>query len=572
MPRAPRGPAACGARGEHPLRERAASGASSTSHSEPSAARRTRASGRPVDADGVWQRRRGGDDGALGAVGRGRVERPRSPRRARACSAAARPVWHEEAPQRARRPARSASSPAARAERVGIAAASRRRGRASRPWTSSAPWPGAGTNTAPSSGVAVTSSRPSRASPAAASTSASTSPAASLRSRVSTLPRSSTTSRSGRTASSCARRRSALVPTRAPGASASSDGAPTSTSRGSSRAGTAAIAVPGASSPGTSLALWTARSISPASSARSSAPVQRDLSPTSRGEVARRRDLDDLGIRAEPLRDPARLRQRERAAARPEPQAQGRRSSRTSPPGCSATRRVLEPEQLAQQRQPRVAAVGVERPQPLRRLVQQPLDGGAQHRLDALAVALGHALPALRVLGEQLLDQPVGLLAQRGDRRQHLERPEPAGERLDLLLDDALGAARLDPALVVRARDLRLQAVDVDERDAGQRRALGIDVARHREVEQQQRPPAARLGDERQLLGADDRVRRGGRGDDDVGPLELAPAARRTRSCRRRSAARARSPARAGGWRRTSSRRPARSARARSARPSRPRR
>ena len=201
----------------------------------------------------------------------GRPAKARSPA-ARACTPIA--VWHE-APRRAA--TRRSASSAAREAASSIAAA----GMPSRPWTSSAPWPGAGTKTGPSSGVAVTSSRPRRASPAAASTSASTSPPASLRSRVSTLPRSSRTSRSGRTASSCARRRSALVPTRAPGASASSDGAPTSTSRGSSRAGTAAIVVPGASSPGTSLALWTARSISPASSARSSAPVQRDLSPGS---------------------------------------------------------------------------------------------------------------------------------------------------------------------------------------------------------------------------------------------------------------------------------------------------
>ena len=49
----------------------------------------------------------------------------------------------------------------------------------------------------------------------------------------------------------------------------------------------------------------------------------------------------------------------------------------------------------------------------------------------------------------------------------------------------------------------------------------GIDVARHGQIDQQQRPPVALLHHRGQLLRPDDRVRRGGRGDDDVGPHEL---------------------------------------------------
>jgi hypothetical protein len=71
-------------------------------------------------------------------------------------------------------------------------------------------------------------------------------------------------------------------------------------------------------------------------------------------------------------------------------------------------------------------------------------------------------------------------------------------------------------------RTCACRPVDVDQRDAGQQAALRVDVARHGEVQQQQRPPRARRHDHGQLLGADDRVRRGGGGDDDVGPLELA--------------------------------------------------
>ena len=332
-----------------------------------------------------------------------------------------------------------------------------------------------------------------------------------------------------------------------------------------------------ASSPGTSLALCTATSISPSSSARSSAPVQRDLSPTAALQVARGRDLHDLHVArraAPPPSAPARARARcPRVPSRSAAQERRRELAhlgRGAAPPRRARRRARTARAAAR------AARGAGR----RRAPGARCVGSCSSRLTAARSIASTRSRSRSVSPSQRgafsasssADEPVGLLAQRGDRRQHLERPEPARERLDLLLDDALGAARLDPALVVRARDLRLQAVDVDQRHARQRARSRVDVARHREVEQQQRPAAARRGDERELLGADDRVRRGGRGDDDVGALELRRAARRTRSCRRRSAGRARSRARAGGWRRTSSRRPARTAPARSARRSRRRR
>ena len=91
---------------------------------------------------------------------------------------------------------------------------------------------------------------------------------------------------------------------------------------------------------------------------------------------------------------------------------------------------------------------------------------------------------------------------------------------LDLLLDDPLGLARLrlaDPAV---ARDHRLEVVDVVQRHAADLRARGVDVARHREVDQQHRPPLARVHHLRELACLEQQVRRGGRRDDDVGPLE----------------------------------------------------
>ena len=63
------------------------------------------------------------------------------------------------------------------------------------------------------------------------------------------------------------------------------------------------------------------------------------------------------------------------------------------------------------------------------RLVQQPVHDRAGEHLDALAVALGEALPAPGVLGQQAVDHRVAARAQRGQRRQHLERAEPAARR-----------------------------------------------------------------------------------------------------------------------------------------------
>ena len=48
----------------------------------------------------------------------------------------------------------------------------------------------------------------------------------------------------------------------------------------------------------------------------------------------------------------------------------------------------------------------------------------------------------------------------------------------------------------------------------------GVDVPRHGEVDQQHRPPVARAHHLRELARLEQQMRRGGRGDDDVGALE----------------------------------------------------
>ena len=66
-------------------------------------------------------------------------------------------------------------------------------------------------------------------------------------------------------------------------------------------------------------------------------------------------------------------------------------------------------------------------------------------------------------------------------------------------------------------RELLLQALEVDQRDAGQRPHGRVDVAGQREVEDRERPAAAGLDGARDEVERHDDAGRAGRGDDDVG-------------------------------------------------------
>ena len=230
--------------------------------------------------------------------------------------------------------------------------------------------------------------------------------------------------------------------------------APQSASRGSARAGAPTIASPSASSPGTSLAECTARSTSPSSSAASIVSTQRRLSaPSPRSPPVRSTTVSTGAVDAPG--DELRLAQRERAAARPEPQR------RPPPRGCrcvasraSRTVRALrrtprlgrvvvaaQREEVAQQLDLAVAALGVE-----------ALAGGSSARAagapsTARASAsmrarsrLRRRLPAARVLLEHA--------ARRSRRRAARSAaivgrtsswPSQRAKRCDLLLDDRLG-------------------------------------------------------------------------------------------------------------------------------------
>ena len=302
------------------------------------------------------------------------------------------------------------------------------------------------------------------------------------------------------TASSCARRRSALVPDpRALAARASSAGAPTSTSRGSARGGAAAISrCPSASSPGTSLAECTARSISPASSAASSAPTQRDLSPRARSTSPAVVIVDELDVAAEqrappraPAPAPARCRGC-RSAAR----VNARRSGRTSAAlGRSAAAALVEPEQLAQELQARVAVLGARaRCTRTRRLVQQPLDDRARRAPRRARGRARSATPSGPRSRPAARRRRVAARAQRGQRRQHLERARasPRTPGSPPRRCPRRGAPR--PGARMRcARPGACSAVDVEQRHARQLARTSGSMSRGtaRSISSSGRPPRA---------------------------------------------------------------------------------
>ena len=312
---------------------------------------------------------------------------------------------------------------------------------------------------------------------------------------------------------------------------------PATRRRPARRAGRRAAGAPTSSSPsgnslGTSFALCTARSMSPASSASSSSLTQRSLSRT-RGPAAlrspRRRDRDQLGVAANrsatvcacasasglarvPILTAKRgaaagARCRARRPARPRATA-----SSGAPSSPNSSRMICRRPWLRPSPSVRRCSVG----SCSSRFMTERATASTRAQ-----VALGDRLPAVGVLGQHLLDDRVAVVAQRADRRLHGERPEPLGEARDLLLDNRLGAQRLGLANRDRVRDARLQVVHVVERHAVQVAAGGVDVARHGDVDEQQRAAAAGAHDELELLLAEDRMRRRGRGDDDVGAHEL---------------------------------------------------
>src|SRR5207248_7275506 len=116
----------------------------------------------------------------------------------------------------------------------------------------------------------------------------------------------------------------------------------------------------------------------------------------------------------------------------------------------------------------------------------------------------------------------LGPRTQRSDRRHDVERRLPCSEPLRLLGDDRLRALGLAPPAGERLGHDGLEIVDVVEVAALELADRRIEVARHRQIDEEERPaatPAERL---RHLFATKDEAGSARRRDDHVGPLELA--------------------------------------------------
>ena len=160
----------------------------------------------------------------------------------------------------------------------------------------------------------------------------------------------------------------------------------------------------------------------------------------------------------------------------------------------------VEAEELAERADLEIGVLAIGRAlQTHRRLVQESVGDRVGEHLDPLAVGRRQALPAGRVLGEDLRDDRVGALPQSGDRRHHLLGAHPALEAAQLGVEDPAGAAGLRLAAGCVPLDDRLHLVDVVEADPLDLPALRIDVARDREVDEQQRRRVALVHDQLEL-------------------------------------------------------------------------
>ena len=112
------------------------------------------------------------------------------------------------------------------------------------------------------------------------------------------------------------------------------------------------------------------------------------------------------------------------------------------------------------------------------------------------------------------------MLAQRDDGRDRPARAEPGAELLDLLADDRLGAGDLAGAPREVLADGRLQVVDVVEEDLLDFAGRRFDVARQRDVDDEERPVAPRPHDGLDVRLREDRRGRAGRRDHDVARAE----------------------------------------------------
>ena len=156
-----------------------------------------------------------------------------------------------------------------------------------------------------------------------------------------------------------------------------------------------------------------------------------------------------------------------------------------------------------------------------RRHVQDLVDDARGEHVDAGPLLVGEvAQPVAQALELAAADVLHGL-AQRRDGGHDLEAAQPVVHARELLLDDALGVLRLLLALVAVVLDHVLQVVDVVEVGVAHAVDLGVEVARHGDVDEEHGAVPAALEGALDDLPGDDVVRRRGGADDDVGDGEV---------------------------------------------------
>ena len=295
-----------------------------------------------------------------------------------------------------------------------------------------------------------------------------------------------------------ARRRSDAVPTRRPrrASDASRRAAARARPAGPRAAARASSSSPSASSAGTSLAEWTARSISSVEQRPLELVDPARLVPdrASRGRRAVR-DLDDRDVaRRSASATALGLRQRQRAArVCPSLTGERRRSSRTSR-RCVVGGLVAARSSSANSSRSTCsrACAPVARRRASAAASARAAAGDATARATAstpLAVARRTASPTAGVLAQHLLDD----LRRRAARSAAIvgtTSSVPSQRAKRSISSSMIASARRASALAhLRLRaTTRLQVVHVVERDAGQAAAGRVDVARHGDVDHQQRP------------------------------------------------------------------------------------
>ena len=148
--------------------------------------------------------------------------------------------------------------------------------------------------------------------------------------------------------------------------------------------------------------------------------------------------------------------------------------------------------------------------------MQDLVDDGAGerlHRLARLRGRLGDARERAPKLGEP---DALETLAQRDDRRDDFDIAQPSRELHDLALHQGFGPLRLASALAEIGVDNLLQIVDVVAVHVVERSHGRFDVPGHRDIDEEQRPPAPVVHHALHEVAVDHRLRRARRRHHDV--------------------------------------------------------